>query len=222
MERIFSLSLLALVVVPFGCSSSETTVADAAHPVSKDEVFDACEGYCRRVAACDASIDETACVRTCDHVAEQARLESCEAPLYAALDCIDRHFCQYGFPDTTGAGSPASTPCDKKAAAVPCLIATPPELAPAFSFFGTGLGMSAFGTTGSAWNEDSNACTVGGVRSSDLDGTFDIPCAPDGDGFTCSCRIDGRVTATFETQHEVCPPDELLLDDLYARCGWRY
>jgi hypothetical protein len=37
-----------------------------------------------------------------------------------------------------------------KAAAVPCLVATPSELEPAFGFFGTGLGMSAFDGFGAA------------------------------------------------------------------------
>ena len=222
MKRIFSPFVLSLAGLPFGCSSSDATVAESAEPVTRDEVRDACTDYCRRVAACDESIDETLCIGTCDFIADKSVESECEAPLHAALECLDRHFCQYGYPSTTDPGSEASTPCNVKAAAVPCLVSTPSELEPAFGFFGTGLGMSAFDGFGAA-NRGDGSCSAGGGRSTASDGTFEIRCAKSDENYVCSCRIDDRVTRTFETEN-ACPivPDFTDVASLHWSCGWRY
>lgn len=221
MKRSCQLFLFSLVASPFGCAeTTDTTVADSAQPVAESEVFDACIDYCRRVAACDESIDETVCADACGSIADQAMNEHCEAPLHAALDCIDRHFCQSGYPNTKEVGASTRTPCQVKAAAVSCVLSTPPELEPAFGFFGTGLGTSAF--RGFGFSNDDASCAFG-ARASNLDGWFEIRCGPVDEHYVCSCLIDDRVTATFETEVKACPMNERTdLATLHRSCDWHF
>jgi hypothetical protein len=226
MKRIYQLFLVSIAASPFGCSATtDTMVADAAQPVAEVEVLDACKDYCRRVAACDANIDESVCTGTCDSIADQAKSGHCEATLQAALVCIDDHFCQFGYPNTKEVSWETVTPCQEKAAAVDCVFATPPELEPAFGFFGTGFGMSAFRSVGiSNTDGDWEAACSTGSRSSGYDGWFEIRCGRIDEHYACSCLIDDRVTATFETEVQVCPMDTDLTDfgTLHRNCDWRY
>jgi hypothetical protein len=223
MKRFYSLFLLSLTASPLACSSSDTTVADSAEPVTEVEVAEACIDYCRRVAACDASIDERACADACDSIADHAKTEQCEATLHAALECIDEHFCQFGYPSLIDPEIEPYTqnPCKMKAAAVSCVVTTPAELEPAFGFFGTGFGVSVFGSKW-AQNDGDRSCRTGSGGGSD-EGALDVKCVHVDDSYVCSCLIDDRVTATFETDEQVCPiGDSTSQPELYGSCGFRY